>query len=211
LDGEHYANGDRWADDVAAIMEQLSLARPVLAGWSYGGCVICDYLRKYGDQKIAGINFVAAAVVLGPKAFGSLIGPGFLGNAPGACEPDLPTNILSIRKFLRACIRKEIPSEEFEAALAYNMVVNPKVRGSLIQRQLDFAPVLRAINVPVHITHGLSDTVVLPAMSEYIMGNCAGATASWFEGVGHAPFLEEPERFNRELAAFASGGTTAPV
>ena len=26
------------------------------------------------------------------------------------------------------------------------------------------------------------------------------AEASWYDGVGHAPHLEEPERFNRELA-----------
>ena len=34
-----------WADDVAAIIQQLGLERPVLVGWSYGGYIICDYLR----------------------------------------------------------------------------------------------------------------------------------------------------------------------
>jgi pimeloyl-ACP methyl ester carboxylesterase len=102
LNGEEYSDGDRWARDIAAIIEQLSLDHPILVGWSYGGYIISDYIRKYGDDNIAGINFVAAAVVLGPKAFGPLIGPGFLENAPGACEPDLPTNISAIRNFLRA-------------------------------------------------------------------------------------------------------------
>jgi pimeloyl-ACP methyl ester carboxylesterase len=27
------------------------------------------------------------------------------------------------------------------------------------------------------------------------------AEASWYEGVGHLPHMEEPERFNRELPA----------
>ena len=204
LNAEEYSDGDRWADDIAAIIEQLSLNQPILVGWSYGGFIICDYLRKNGDDKIAGINFVAAAVVLGPKAFGPLIGPGFLENAPGACEPDLPTNISAIRSFLRACIRKEIPLDDFEEALAYNMVVHPKVRGFLIQRELDFGAILRKIAVPVRIAHSRTDTVVLPAMSEYIMRQCGRAVASWFEDAGHAPFLEDPERFNRELAAFAT-------
>jgi hypothetical protein len=35
--------------------------------------------------------------VLGPKAFGSLLGPGFLENAPGACQDDLSTNIAAVR------------------------------------------------------------------------------------------------------------------
>ena len=34
--------------------------------------------------------------------FASLLqGPGFLDNAPGACQDDLPTNIAAIGKFLR--------------------------------------------------------------------------------------------------------------
>ena len=32
------------------------------------------------------------------------------------------------------------------------------------------------------------------------LATCPTAEASWYDGVGHAPHLEEPERFNRELA-----------
>jgi pimeloyl-ACP methyl ester carboxylesterase len=38
-------------------------------------------------------------------------------------------------------------------------------------------------------------------MAEHILATCPTAEASWYEGVGHTPFLEAPERFNRELAA----------
>ena len=31
---------------------------------------------------------------------------------------------------------------------------------------------------------------------------CKTAVSSWYEGVGHMPFIEDAERFNRELAAF---------
>jgi non-heme chloroperoxidase len=88
-------------------------------------------------------------------------------------------------------------------ALAFNMVVHPKVRAFLIQRELDFAPILASIEVPVLVSHGRSDTLALPAMGDYIREHCKAAEASWYDGVGHAPFLEEPERFNRELARFA--------
>ena len=114
---DQYTDGDKWADDIAAIMDQLALDRPILVGWSYGGFVISDYVRKYDQVKIAGINFVAAAVVLGAKAFGA--GPGFLENAPGACDVDVPTNIAAIRRFLRACIVKPIGQHDFEVALQH--------------------------------------------------------------------------------------------
>lgn len=203
LEAEQYTDGDKWADDIAAIIEQLELDKPVLVGWSYGGFIISDYVRKHGQSKIAGINFVEGAVVLAPKAFGTLIGPGFLQNAPGACEMDAPTNIAAIRGLLHACAVKPIGQEAFETALASNVLVQPKVRGFLIQRDLDFGDVLRTITVPVLVTHGRSDVVVLPAMAYYILDHCSTAQISWCDGVGHVPFLEEPERFNRELAAFA--------
>jgi non-heme chloroperoxidase len=202
---DQYTDGDKWADDIAAIIDQLALDRPVLVGWSYGGCIISDYLRRNGQDRISGINFVAGAVVLGPKAFGPLIGPGFLENAPDACQNDLPTNIAAIRKFLRACIVKPIAQNDFEEILAFNMAVKPSVRGAMAQRELDFAPVLDGISLPVLVTHGRSDSVVLPAMSEYILSHCRTARPSWYDGVGHAPFLEEPQRFNDELKRFALG------
>jgi pimeloyl-ACP methyl ester carboxylesterase len=38
-------------------------------------------------------------------------------------------------------------------------------------------------------------------MAEHILATCPTAEPSWYEGVGHTPHLEAPERFNRELGA----------
>jgi len=198
-----YTDGDKWTDDIAAVIDQLALDRPILVGWSYAGYIVSDYVRRNGQVKIAGINFVAAAVVLGPKAFGSLLGPGFLENALGACQDDVPTNIAAVRRFLRAYVVKPVSQYDFEEILAFNMFVKPNVRGALVQRELDFASLLEEITVPVLVTHGRSDTVVLPAMADYILNHCKTAKVSWYEEVGHAPLLEEPLRFNTELKRFA--------
>ena len=68
LEPEHYTNAKLWADDVAAIIQQLGLERPVLVGWSYGGYIICDYLRAHGQDRIGAIDFAARAAKLGPAA-----------------------------------------------------------------------------------------------------------------------------------------------
>jgi non-heme chloroperoxidase len=60
---DQYTDGDKWADDIEAVIDQLALDRPVLVGWSYGGFIISDYVRKKGQGKIAAINFVDAAIV----------------------------------------------------------------------------------------------------------------------------------------------------
>jgi pimeloyl-ACP methyl ester carboxylesterase len=193
---------DAFAQDLAAVLEALALERPILVGWSYGGFVICDYLKQFGDRRLGGLNLVAAGAALGPAAFGTLIGPGFLDHAPDACADDLATRIAATRRLLRACL-PGVSDEDFETSLAAMMIVAPPVRAALIGREIDGAPALAAVSVPVLVSHGRADTVVLPAMSEHILGCCQTARASWYDGVGHAPFLEAPARFNAELAAFA--------
>jgi non-heme chloroperoxidase len=204
LELEMYAEPQLWADDISAIITTLELDRPVLVGWSYGGLIMSDYVRVHGQDRIAGINFAGAATVLNESAFGTLVGPGFLENFEDATSPDMPTNIEAIKRFLHACFEIPLPRSDFETALAYNTIVAPQVRLNLGSRDLDNTDILEQLNVPVLMTQGLRDDVVLPAAGEYIIEHCKTAVASWYEGVGHATFLEDPTRFNRELAAFTN-------
>jgi hypothetical protein len=48
-------------------------------------------------------------------------------------------------------------------------------------------------------------------MSRRILDLNPAARMSIYQGVAHAPFYERPERFNRELAAFANGRFEEPV
>ena len=203
LEAEHYTDEKLWADDVAAIMDELRLDRPVVVGWSYGAFVICDYVRAYGQDRIAAIDLVEGAAKLGESAFGTLIGPGFLDHFAGATADDLPTNIWAMRSFVRTCVVKPVPSDDLEAAMCWNVAVPAPIRAHLAARAIDCDDVLGALEVPVLVTQGRADSVVLPAMAEHILAVCPTAEASWYEGVGHVPHLEEPERFNRELAALA--------
>jgi non-heme chloroperoxidase len=200
LEPEHYTSEELWADDVAAILDQVRLERPVLVGWSYGAFVICDYVRRYGQERVRAVDFVEGAVKLGEAAFGTLIGPSFLEHFADATADDLPTNIRAMRSFVRACAAKPLSTEELEAAACWNVVVPARVRANLAAREIDGDDVLRELSVPLLVTHGRADSVVLPAMAEHILATCPVAEASWYDGVGHMPHLEEPERFNRELA-----------
>jgi non-heme chloroperoxidase len=200
LGREHYTDAKLWADDLAAIIDQLGLDRPVLVGWSYGAFVISDYVRAHGQGRIGAINFVEGAVKLGPAAFGTLIGPGFLDHFGDLTADDLPTNVTGVRAFLRACAARPLPDDAFETALCWNMAVPARIRANLAAREIDDDDVLRALEVPLLVTHGRADSVVLPAMAEHVLATCPTAEASWYDGVGHLPHLEEPGRFNRELA-----------
>ena len=140
-------------------------------------------------------------VTLGPAAFGTLIGPGFLDHFADATADDLPTNIRGMRGLVKGWPAKPYPPEEVETLLCSAMTVPARIRANLAAREIDGDDVLRTLGVPVLVSHGRADTVVLPAMAEHVLATCPVAEASWYDGVGHTPFLEEPERFNRELAA----------
>ena len=208
---EQYADGQLWADDVAAVIDQTGLERPTLVAWSYGGYIVADYLRAYGDARIGGINLVGAGVILRPPTFDH-IGPGMLENAQEMCVPDLFANTAATQRFLRACTSRPLNHDELDAALAWNMVVPPAVRGALLSRELDGSDALASTSVPVLVTHGQGDAIILPSMAEHTLTVCPAATASWYDGIGHMPFWEAADRFDRELAdlALAAAGNMGP-
>jgi non-heme chloroperoxidase len=89
LDEENYTYERLWADNVAAVVSALDLARPVLVGWSYGGFIISRYVHVPGEGEISGINYVAAALLLNENL--DNIVPGFIDNVEGrprlTCPP----------------------------------------------------------------------------------------------------------------------------
>jgi non-heme chloroperoxidase len=200
-EADSYKDGQLWADDAAAVIDEMELDRPVLVGWSYGGFIVTDYIRAYGEERVAGVNLVGGAVMLKPPTFDHL-GPGLLENAEGACVPDLTMNIAAIQRFLRACSSQALSRDEWSTALCWNMVVPAEVRAALIAREIDADDVLSNLSVPVLVTHGRNDTIVLPSMAEHVLEACSTATPSWYDDIGHLPFLEDQSRFDRELGEF---------
>jgi non-heme chloroperoxidase len=203
LQSQHYTHAGLWAHDLAAVIDELRLKRPMLVGWSYGAFVICDYVRAYGQDEISGINLIAGAVKLGEASFGTLIGPGFLDHFAGATADDLPTNIDAIRGLISVFSARPLPVADTETLLAASMAVPARIRASLAAREIDDDDVLRGLGVPVLVSHGRADTIVLPAMADHILATCPSAQASWYQDTAHVPHLEHSERFNRELAELA--------
>lgn len=195
---EAYHEDRRWADDLAEVIAGLALQRPVLVGWSYGGRVICDYLTRYGEDGLSGVNFVAGSISREGDHFGDDIG---LVSASAKGTPG--ENVSNMRRFLRACFAKQPEQDEFETMLAYNAMVPAGVRSMLMGRKLDARSLLAGLKIPALFSHGTADRIIAPSMSEFGAGLVSRSHVSLYEGVGHSPFFESPERFDRELREFA--------
>jgi non-heme chloroperoxidase len=197
LEPERYRDSKAWADELQAVMDATGLKRPVLAGWSYGGRIMADYLKTYGTANLAGLNYVDA----GQKADPAFFGPN-LANLPLMTSEDLATNIAATRRFLHDCFSKQPTQDEYETMLAFNMMVPPKVRAGLGNRPLDVDELLKSLRLPVLVTHGAEDKNSSLIAAEYTAKMIPGAKLSVYQGIGHSPFFEDAPRFNAELAAF---------
>jgi non-heme chloroperoxidase len=193
-----YGESSIWANDVRAVIEQLELASPVLVGWSYGGVIISDYVASYGEDAIAGSNWVAAVCRLGEPLL-SFLGPQFLAAAPGFFSENAEESVRALRGLLRLCVPSGLSPEEEYLMLGFNVVVPAHVRLALLSRTLDNDAVVAAMRKPLLVTWSEADAVALPAMRDHLAGLARHARVSTFPGAGHAPFWDSPERFNREL------------
>jgi non-heme chloroperoxidase len=197
VDISRYAEDRLFADDVHSVMEAFNLKRPVLVGWSYAGRIVGDYAEAYGTRRIAGINYVCARTNNDPAYNGP--GTDFLGDMRGN---DLDANIRATRAFVQACYEKQPSPEEFEAVFDYNMLVPPGIRGAHLGRPASDGGILARLDVPVLVTQGSEDKLVLKGLGELTAALVPGARLSLYDGIGHAPFAEDAARFNRELAEF---------
>lgn len=210
---EAFTDGALWAADIAAVIEQRELLNPLLVSWSFGGFVISDYLAAHGDSKISGINYVGWGVIMGnTEEELRFVGRGFHDFYQGAISDDIPTAIEALRGFVHACLGKDIPREDIETMIAFNVMVPRFTRYACTMRKaVDFTPVISGLDVPILATYGTKDTIALPIAGEHIVKVCKRANGSFYDGAGHAPFIEDPERFNRELAEFARKAQTQRV
>lgn len=198
-----YQGPEVWAKDLAAVMEAKCLKRPVLAGWSMGGRVIRQYLMRFGDARLAGVNFVGSLVIEDSTCRGPRV-------ARVSTEQSLAAEIEAAIAFVDGCFGIKPAEPDFRVAIAYNMLVPTYVRQAIGGWSTDAAETvakLRSVRVPTLISQGRKDTVVLPRAAELAAAAIPGSRISWYDDCGHSPFHEDAPRFNRELAAFVKEAT----
>ena len=207
-----YAESTTWAQDVQAVIEALSLERPLLVGWSYGGLILNDYVRQQGEGGIAGLCYVGAATDLGVATSYP-----FLGSTWNGLMPQEPASVAgtvftedaeeiakAMRLFVRGCFA-EPPSPTDEAMmLGVNLECPSRVRAALFNRAVQNDDLLPNLSVPVLVIHGTADEVVRVETGRHIAQQVPHARIIELPGLGHAPFWEDSEAFNRELGTFAN-------
>lgn len=183
------------AADIRAVVEAHALEPVVLVGWSMGVTEVVAYVDAYGTDGVAGlvlVDGVAGQDLDGPTALGFMRWvSGFVHDRRAATEG-----------FVAGMYRTP-QSEAYLASVVEQALRTPTDAAATLIAATpdhDFRPTLPSIDRPtlVAATTGSPWDPVYAEMAAAI----PGARLEWFEGAGHALFVDEADRFNALLDAF---------
>ncbi|AHK33438.1 AB hydrolase superfamily protein ydjP [Rhodococcus opacus PD630] len=199
-----YADSAVWAGDVDAVLTAEGVASgAVLLGWSYGGLVICDYLASHGTSAVDGVVFVGAITSIGRGEAGGKVGAAMRAAIPGAMSEEPREAIRALGAFGNALTGPpEGKGAQSQALFGASLATPPRVRAALFNRSASHDDLLRSLDVPVLVLHGTEDSVVDVSAGRHAAELIPQARASFWEGCDHGPFVEDPERFVKEVGEF---------
>ncbi|SQJ19255.1 Arylesterase [Serratia rubidaea] len=198
-----YRDGKRWADDLAAVINNAQARRPLLVGWSLGGAVITNYLAAYGDSNISGAVYVDGVVELTPDLI-----PAHPQVYSAMTAERLGTHLDGERAFLRLCFYQQPDRVTFERLLANAALAAWPMQSAVPTMTIPLEQGLKNVRAPLLFIYGRHDALVNPQASLARARSVNPRIESQiYDDSGHAPFIEEAPRFNRQLAAFAARHT----
>lgn len=198
------------ARDTQRIIDHLDLSEVTLVGWSLGTTLIHNYFDQFGSEKLKGAVFVEMTPYLVNEGgwkhgvFGTLD----LKTAY-EFERDIFENRLATEEaVIPACFKGgKAPDEETkEWWIRESMLTPTSVMVAFWTSMVahDWREQLPRIPVPVLLCYGTNSILYPTRIRDYMKENIPDSSLVEFEESGHSPFWEEPEKFNAEVARFAS-------
>lgn len=206
-----YTDTALWGDDVAAVIAAHDLADVTLVGWSYGSRVIAATLATHGDDAIAGVVLAGGILAIGNAREDWMAGPGSPALDRDLYTSDLARLIPATARFVDACTAAPLDRQTYGEMVGANMLCPAHVRRALFGADVDMRPAYAAMTCPGLVIQGTADTIVAPATGEVAAQTMPKGRLLPYEGIGHAAFLEAPDRFAADLTAFIETAHKEPA
>lgn len=209
-DPDAYTDTALWGDDIAAVIAAANLTRPMLVGWSYGSRVIAAHLATHGSAHLAGVVLAGGILAIGRAREDWMVGPASPGLDRDLYTDDLPRRLHATARFVAACTTDPLDRTTYAELVGVNMLCPALARRALFAADLDLRPTYAAMTCPGLVIHGLDDRVVSPETGRAAAALMQQGRFIGYEGIGHAPFLENPDRFAADLASFTIACQAVP-
>lgn len=188
-----YAPADM-AADVADAMDRLGVRDAMILGHSMGSVVAQELAVRY-PLRAAGLILVGA--------FAGLRGEAEL---EAFCEAEIfpltdPIDPLFVRGFQESTLARTVAPGFIDLVVGESLKVPAHVWKSAIRGLLAARPAA-GITAPTLLLWGDQDGFALERQQAALIRAIPGAVLETFEGTGHSPHWEEPERAARVIADF---------
>ena len=217
--GNDVWNIDTLARDIAAVITQLGLDRPILVAESLGVTLVADFLRVYGDQGLGGVGGDCSTPTTGPAIGGIVLVGGFPVADPvwfsaatvalvvsGGFFTDEFTRLFpTVQAFANLSTYCKLHREDAEEVVMYDVSNSVASRAGILSIPVPAdanVPVWNSVTVPALVLFGDKDAVIKRAAATTLAGLIPNSELIFIECAGHLPQYDEPKKVNRLLERF---------
>lgn len=191
-----------YAQDMHALFGELGVERPVMVGWSMGSMIAYEYLKRHGGTSLLGLVIIdqpPSDFAWPDYEFGF-----FTPEVLDQTLEELQTNPGALIEMLAGLMLHEPAADDIEWMRAEMEKVPEAIAATILVSQTlkDYREFLPEIQVPSLVAFGTDPKLSSPDAGAYIAQRIPGAKLELFEASSHAPFWEEPDRFNAVLGEF---------
>jgi pimeloyl-ACP methyl ester carboxylesterase len=204
-DGADAPSMDRYADDVAALLDVLRIPRAVICGLSMGGYVAFAFWRRHRDRvralalldtragadtdeaRAKRRDMIALAHAKGSGAIADAMITGMVGKSTREKSPE---TVDAVHRMLESA-----PVDGIVGAL------------DALMTRPDSTPTLATIDVPTLIVVGDEDVLTPPSEARALHAGIRGSHLEIIAGAGHVANLERPATVNHFLTEFLASLT----
>lgn len=184
--------------DYKELVDHLGLKQPILVGWSMACGELVKYAEQFGTDGIGGLVLVDGFLSdkLSPEMFAAISG------WMNQLQQDRQKQAAG---FVRSMFKKPQPDDYVQRVVDASVQVPADTAVVLIYNMIavkDFSPGLARMNRPVLFAYQPESQPTADFLKSKLGDKLR---LERFDGDGHALFVDDPEKFNRVLAAFIQG------
>ena len=202
-------NMDRYADDLAELIEHLDLTNLVMIGHSTGGGEVAHYIGRHGTARVAKVVLVGAVPPLmlqtadNPEGVPMSVFDGIRAGTAGNRSQFFYDLTIPFYGFNRDGVAE---NEGFrESFRLQGLAGGIKGQYDCIREfsEVDYTADLKAIDKPTLIIHGDDDQIVpIAATAEKAARLVKGSELKIYAGGSHGLAQTEADKFNADVLAF---------